>query len=142
MKNGQKVAPNSNCSTPMATLRYPSPSQHEELARALVETLDTGGIGHRMSNFGSFIRGVPSRIGHNAALDAAVACLVNAHTSMIHNKCASEVANPVLYLRAVQTLQASLEDPLQGMSPTTLCASVLLGLVEVSHLPHPHAHFC
>ncbi|KAF2649528.1 hypothetical protein K491DRAFT_610545 [Lophiostoma macrostomum CBS 122681] len=113
-----------------APLRQPSPTQHDGLARALVETLSTGSIGHRMGAFGPFIRGIPARIGHNAALDAAVACLVNAHTSMVQKKGASEVANPVLYLRAVQTLQTCLEDPQQGMSSTTLCASVLLGLVE------------
>lgn len=111
--------------------RQPSPSQHQELARALVEALGTGSVGHRMSAFGPFIREVPGRIGHNPALDAAVACLVNAHSSMVHKKNANEIANPQLYLRAVQTLQMCLEDPQQGMSSNTLCASVLLGLVEV-----------
>lgn len=84
-----------------------------------------------MSVFGTFIQEVPARIGHNRALDAAVACLVNAHSSMVHRKEAEEILNPGLYLRAVQTLQTCLEDPKQGMSPNTLCASVILGLVEV-----------
>lgn len=112
--------------------RQPSPSQHQELSRALVEALSTGGVGHRMSAFGPFIREVPGRIGHNAALDAAVACLVGAHSSLVHKKNATEIASPELYLRAIQTLQGCLEDPQQGMSSNTLCASVLLGLVEVS----------
>jgi hypothetical protein len=115
-------------------IRRPSPSQHQELSRALIDALGTGSVGHRMSAFGPFIREVPARIGHNAALDAAAACLVNAHSSMVHQKSAHEIANPGLYLRAVQTLQICLEDPQQGMSSNTLCASVLLGLVEVSTL--------
>ncbi|KAJ4375299.1 hypothetical protein N0V83_002385 [Neocucurbitaria cava] len=83
-----------------------------------------------MSVFGPFIREVPSRIGHNAALDAAVAVLVNAHTSLIHKKMSNEIVSPELYIRAIKTLQTSLEDPQQGLSTNTLCASVLLGLVE------------
>ena len=110
--------------------RQPSPSQHQELARALLEALNTGGVGHRMSVFGPFIREVPGRIGHNAALDAAVACLVHAHSALVHQKHGSEIANPQLYLRAVQTLQTCLEN--NGRSANTLCACVLLGLVEVS----------
>ncbi len=83
-----------------------------------------------MSVFGPFIREVPGRIGHNAALDAAVAVLVNAHTSLIHRKMSNEIVSPGLYLRAIKTLQTCLEDPQQGMSSNTLCASIILGLVE------------
>jgi hypothetical protein len=112
--------------------RQPSPSQHQELARALLDALSTGGVGHRMSVFGPFIREIPGRIGHNAALDAAVACLVHAHSALVHQRHGSEIANPQLYLRAVQTLQTCLEN--EGRSANTLCACVLLGLVEVGQV--------
>lgn len=85
-----------------------------------------------MSVFGPFIREVPSRLGHNPALDAAAAVLVDVHTSLVHRKMSLEIVNPQLYLRAIKTLQACLEDPCQGMSANTLCASVLLSLVEVN----------
>ncbi|KAH7080795.1 hypothetical protein FB567DRAFT_595132 [Paraphoma chrysanthemicola] len=111
-------------------LRQPSPSQHHELARALINATTTGSSGVRMSVFGPFIREVPSRIGHNPALDAAAAVLVNAHTSLVHKKISMEIVSPQLYLRAIKTLQTCLEDPEQGMSANTLCASVLLSLVE------------
>lgn len=104
------------------------------LVRGLINALTTGSVGHRMSLFGSFITEVPARIGHNAALDAAVACLVHAHSSLVHNRGANEIAPPVLYIRAIQKLQGCLEDPIQGFSPNTLCASVLLSLVEVSNM--------
>jgi hypothetical protein len=84
-----------------------------------------------MSVFGPFIQEVPARIGHNAALDAAVAVLVNVHTSLVYKKTANEIVCPELYIRAIKTLQTCLEDPQLGMSANTLCASVLLGLVEV-----------
>lgn len=85
-----------------------------------------------MSVFGPFIQEVPARIGHNAALDAAVAVLVNAHASLLHKKkTCMAIVSPQLYLRAIKTLQTCLEDPELGMSANTLCASVLLSLVEV-----------
>ncbi|OAK94650.1 hypothetical protein IQ06DRAFT_80220 [Phaeosphaeriaceae sp. SRC1lsM3a] len=111
-------------------LRQPSPSQHHELARALIAATRRGNPGVRMSVFGPFIREVPSRLGHNPALDAAAAVLVDVHTSLVHRKMSLEIVNPQLYLRAIKTLQACLEDPCQGMSANTLCASVLLSLVE------------
>jgi hypothetical protein len=113
-------------------LRQPSPSQHQQLARALIAATTTGSVGHRMSVFGPFIQEVPARIGHNAALDSAVAVLVNVHTALVYKKTADEIVSPELYIRAIKTLQSCLEDPQLGMSPNTLCASVLLGLVEVS----------
>ncbi|KAH8727803.1 hypothetical protein GQ44DRAFT_769867 [Phaeosphaeriaceae sp. PMI808] len=108
-------------------IRQPLPSQHHELARALIAATTTGGLGVRMDVFGQFIREIPSRIGHNAALDAAAAVLVNAHTSLVHKK---TTISPHLYLRAIKMLQTCLEDPHQGMSANTLCASLLLSLVE------------
>lgn len=117
--------------SPSPRLKHsPTLSKDHQLARRLISALTTGSVGHRMSAFGSFITEVPSRIGHNIALDAAVACLVHAHSSLIHNRDADEIAPVVLYLRAIQKLQICLEDRVQGLSPNTLCASVLLSLVE------------
>jgi hypothetical protein len=85
-----------------------------------------------MSVFGPLIQEVPSRIGHNAALDAAVAVLVDAHTSLVNKKSSLDIVSPHLYLRAIKTLQLCLEEPQESISANTLCASVLLSLVEVS----------
>jgi hypothetical protein len=133
----KSTSPRSSSSSPSLSpqspfYRQPSPSQHQELARALLEALNTGGVGHRMSVFGPFIREVPGRIGQSPALDAAVACLVHAHSALVHQRHGSEIANPQLYIRAVQTLQTCLER--HGRSANTLCACVLLGLVEVSQV--------
>lgn len=112
-------------------LRQPSPSQDQQLAYALIAATRTGSAGHRMSVFGSFIQEVPARIGYNPALDAAVTVLVNVHSSLVYKKSANEIVSPELYIRAIKTLQTCLEHPQLGLSPETLCASVLLGLVEV-----------
>ncbi|EOA85073.1 uncharacterized protein SETTUDRAFT_154670 [Exserohilum turcica Et28A] len=111
-------------------LRQPSPSQDQQLAYALIAATRTGSAGHRMSVFGSFIQEVPARIGYNPALDAAVTVLVNVHSSLVYKKSANEIVSPELYIRAIKTLQTCLEHPQLGLSPETLCASVLLGLVE------------
>jgi hypothetical protein len=111
---------------------HPSPTYYQALSRAFIDALSSGGVGHSMAAFGPFMYEIPRRIGHNAALDAAAACLVHAHSSLVQRKPATEVATPRLYLPAVQALQTSLENPREGMSANTLCASVLLGLVEVS----------
>jgi hypothetical protein len=88
-----------------------------------------------MSVFGPFIQEVPARIGYNAALDSAVAVLINAHTSLMYKKTSNDIVSINLYLRAIKTLQSCLEDSREGMSTNTLCASVILGLVEVC-CPH------
>lgn len=99
----------------------------------MIATISAGSVGLQMSVFGPFIQDVPARIGHSPALDAAVAVLINAHTSLMYKKTSDDIVSINLYLRAIKTLQNCLEDTKEGMSTNTLCASVLLGLVEVSH---------
>ncbi|KAF2845433.1 hypothetical protein T440DRAFT_472659 [Plenodomus tracheiphilus IPT5] len=111
-------------------LRQPCPSEHQRLAHALIMAITTGSAGQRMSVFGSFIHEVPARIGHNPALDAAVIVLLNVHASLVHKETAQGIVSPILYLRAITALQTCLEHCQLGRSANTLCASVLLGLVE------------
>ncbi|KAI8939037.1 hypothetical protein NX059_004876 [Plenodomus lindquistii] len=111
-------------------LRRPSQSQQERLAQALISAINNGGAGHRMSVFGPFIHQVPARIGQNPALDAAVIVLLNVHASLAYREVAQAIVSPELYLRAIISLQTCLEHPQLGCSPNTLCASILLGLVE------------
>ncbi|KAF1973305.1 hypothetical protein BU23DRAFT_568325 [Bimuria novae-zelandiae CBS 107.79] len=91
----------------------PSPSPHDRLAQALTKMLNVGEVGYSISAFAFFLYDVPSRIGHNEALDAAVACLIHVHSTMLYKK-----------------LQTCLEDRHEGMSSNTVCAAVLLSLVE------------
>ncbi|CAI6335067.1 unnamed protein product [Periconia digitata] len=121
----------------LSTEAYPSPLlntgipyQQDPLAQALIQALHSKGVGLQLCKLGDFIHKVPSRINHSAALDAAVACLVHAHFTPIHQTNPGEAIDPRLYLRAIRTLNASLEDPQQVLSPNTLCAAVLLGVVE------------
>ncbi|KAL9096928.1 MAG: hypothetical protein Q9165_000892 [Trypethelium subeluteriae] len=71
-------------------------------------------------------------MGESPALDAAAACLANAHSNTLRNQRSSgnQVADPVLYLEALQRLQEALAEPKTGMSIHTLAATTLLGIVE------------
>jgi len=77
---------------------------------------------------------IPKRIGHNKALDAAVESLVHAHVALVNHRNAIENADSKAYLRAVQALQGTLGDRGMWRVSETLCAAVLLGLVEVSFI--------
>ncbi|OAG03637.1 uncharacterized protein CC84DRAFT_1197332 [Paraphaeosphaeria sporulosa] len=105
-------------------------SPHHELARALIEAMETDDAGYSISDFGSFMHEVPCRIGRNAALDTAVACLLRTRSALLSKNTLDNLQTPKYYLAAVQRLQRSLEDPVEGMSSNTLCAAVILSLVE------------
>lgn len=116
---------------PCGPLRTPL---YDGLARALIQAMETDGTGYSISDFGYFMHSVPFRVGHNAALDAAVACLLRTRSDLVSNRSLSNSQTPRYYLTAVQRLQQSLEDRVEGMSSNTLCAAVILSLVEVSKL--------
>ncbi|KAF2445817.1 hypothetical protein P171DRAFT_443417 [Karstenula rhodostoma CBS 690.94] len=128
-KGHSKVAHSSNL--PMSNLYSPlQTSPHDGLARALIEAMETDETGYSISDFGPFMYEVPRRVGHNAALDAAVACLLRTCSAMLSTKTLDDLQTPKYYLAAVQRLQRSLEDRVDGMSSNTLCAAVILSLVE------------
>jgi hypothetical protein len=133
--------PSNGISTVAHVLALPTPQlynpfsavPHDGLARLLVEAMESDNIGYSISDFGSFMQEVPRRVGHNAALDAAVICLIHTRSAVITTKSLNDLETPKNYLAAVQKLQHRLEDRIDGMSPNTLCAAVLLSLVEVSN---------
>ncbi|KAF2238936.1 hypothetical protein EV356DRAFT_516814 [Viridothelium virens] len=111
---------------------FPAHSARYELARALVATFEVPDTGYKLTSFGKYLRDIPRFMGESPALDAAAACLANAHSNMLRNQRSSgdQVADPVLYLEALQRLQEALMEPRTGMSIYTLAATTLLGIVE------------
>lgn len=86
--------------------------------------------------FGSYIRFIPSRIGHNKALDLAVSCLCQAHSMRLQAAPSPEavVKGNKLYGVALQALQECIHDPLRAFQPELLCAAELLATYEVQPL--------
>ena len=113
---------------------YPANSVRYRLTRAFIATLEVPEAGYRITSFGKYMRDIPRYVGESPALDAAAACLANAHSNVMqHPECrGKQVADPVLYLKALQRLQEAIVDPKTGMSTYTLAATILLGIVEVS----------
>lgn len=82
---------------------------------------------------GIFLQFLPARSGHSSALDSTVDCVVGALRDLLRpQQSRNWSATYSAYGRALQQLQASLNDPSRCQAAETLCATQLLGIFEVS----------
>lgn len=83
--------------------------------------------------FGSYIRFIPSRIGHSQALDLAVSCLSQAHSMRLQAQPSTDavVRGNKTYGIALQVLQKSINDTSKAFEPELLCTAELLATYEV-----------
>lgn len=81
---------------------------------------------------GSFFDFVPSRLGHNAALDNAISCLCTIYrgTSSTSHSSGKEIYGT--YAKALASLRTCIDDPSLQLEPETLCASILLQVCELA----------
>jgi hypothetical protein len=115
------------------------PRHHEinPLAPAFIFCLDSKVkeplVPLRMS--GSFFDFVPARIGHNIALDDAVACMsaIYQGTPSISYIADREIYQS--YVKALASLRSCLDDPSLRLEAETLCASIMLQMCEVRIYP-------
>lgn len=85
--------------------------------------------------YGPFLSGVPKRLGHSFALDAATkAFVLSLPPSSYHRK---HPDSSVLqsYVVALEATRIALADPIQSKSIDTLCAAYFLLVCQVSFLP-------
>ncbi|KAL1645818.1 hypothetical protein SLS58_003702 [Diplodia intermedia] len=101
----------------------------EILTSRLVATLNEAGPSNQIKLFGPFIGEVPRRLGSTTALNDATACLTTTHDAIIR-KHSKTTINPQLYAKALKSLHAAIQDPVQVKSTSTLCATVLLAITE------------
>ena len=88
-------------------------------------------------NFGPYLVEVPRRLGFNPALDAASDALVAAHTNFCsHGRFAPQYGLMLKYSRALSALRGALNDPDTAQTPETLCAIMILMIVQVGTLIH------
>ncbi|KIW65542.1 hypothetical protein PV04_07796 [Phialophora macrospora] len=135
----RSTTPSSRKHSPLSLVVTTSPSDQNQLASALVAALDTGSRGYQLRCLGNFICSVPSRIGHNPALDAAVACLLQAHSQLMRDTPHSAFASPTAgyhlpsseYMRALRILQEVIEHPVLGLSSETVCSTILMSYYEM-----------
>ncbi|KAI9749547.1 MAG: hypothetical protein M4579_006832 [Chaenotheca gracillima] len=117
----------------MQLSRNPSNSM-TKLASAFVHKVDpTTDIRYQLVwNFGDYLTEVPRRLGANPALDAASEVLVVAHTdycSRGHRLPSTELL--AKYSHALSLLRDVLDDPFMAHSSETLCAIMILMIVQV-----------
>lgn len=114
----------------MALLHTPH-SEESSLVTSLVRHLEASHDlrYHLPWVYGSFIEDIPRRIGGNAALDAAVAALMSAHSNLLLHRSTPPTISPdilVKYSRALMILRLGLDDPVKAIQAETLCAVMLL----------------
>jgi hypothetical protein len=88
--------------------------------------------GLRLPTIAPYAFEVPSRLGQSSALDDAIACLVNCHSSLRRRvpPCL-DLKQENLYAKALLSLQTAVEDPVEGYSENTLAAVTILNTVEL-----------
>ena len=74
---------------------------------------------------------LPSRIGHNSALDAAMRCLVRAHQSLLCQGKKAVVKYLDDYNEAVALIRKDLNHGQAQTSSETVCAALILSSYEV-----------
>ena len=87
--------------------------------------------------FGPFLTQVPCRLGYYQALDTAADTLVASCTAFFldgHNEPTAQVLTK--YSRALASLRHALDDPCQVNVPETLCAVMILTVVQVLTKSH------
>ncbi|KAL6895092.1 hypothetical protein GGI43DRAFT_429200 [Trichoderma evansii] len=94
--------------------KAPSLSRGEKIALKLAASFKIRPDGYQLHHLGRYIAEIPCRLGHNPALDIAVECLLYPE-----------------YMRALQTLQKVIADPVLGTSAETVCATMLMAHYEM-----------
>lgn len=84
--------------------------------------------GYDVHCYGPVMKELPRRLGHHAALDAAVVAFTAAITSIPAETVSSECLRK--YIMALNTLQKTLDVPSTAYTPDTLCAIYLLTICQ------------
>ncbi|GIJ86872.1 hypothetical protein Asppvi_005770 [Aspergillus pseudoviridinutans] len=79
---------------------------------------------------GSFYRHIPSRLGHNMALDSGISCLCSI---FIERLTGQNTTTAILeeYVKSLRRLRRMLNDSKSNQDAETLCASIILQLCEL-----------
>ncbi|KAK2612207.1 hypothetical protein QQS21_001783 [Conoideocrella luteorostrata] len=90
----------------------------------LVSVLEVTDPGYDVFSFGSFIKEIPKRIGHNPALDAAASAFASAVKGARSKQRSVESLRK--YAISLQAVQNTINDPEKTYSAETLCAIYLI----------------
>ncbi|RDW56990.1 hypothetical protein BP6252_13943 [Coleophoma cylindrospora] len=94
----------------------------------LEEDLESG---TKIHTLGLYLLHVPSRIGHNKALDDATDCICSTYLSLLQPGSRRSQLDRHKYVVALQSLRQCLMDEKQALSSNVLAAAVLLSWYEI-----------
>ncbi|CZR59528.1 uncharacterized protein PAC_09422 [Phialocephala subalpina] len=115
-----------------AKLKSPASTTSERLAAELVQCLRSiENVGFQCRCLGLFMTFLPSRIGYNSALDAAVRCLVQAHQYLLCQGKKTVVECLDDYNEAVALIRKDLNHGQAQTSSETVCAALILPSYEI-----------
>jgi hypothetical protein len=118
----------------------PSSSSYS-LSRKLVWLLEEDiNCGMKIQSLGLFLPHIPSRLGHNQALDDATDCICSTYISIFEPAGRGSNVNRYKYLLALKSLRQYILDESQALSSDVLAAAVLMSWYEVRRHPHTTNH--
>ena len=120
-----------------ALIRTVPPSPSEAIARELLASYKYQEARYQLFAYGDrFADHVVQRVGQSITLDSAIECIVHAYASMRRSELSSQWINKKLYAQALHRLQRSLENPSECYATETLCATLILGILETRFGTH------
>jgi len=86
--------------------------------------------------YGPFLSGVPKRLGHSVALDAATEAFVLSLPPVSHHRKQPDSSVLESYIVALEATRIALADPVQSKRVDTLCAAYFLLVCQVSNISY------
>ncbi|KAH8905683.1 hypothetical protein BR93DRAFT_968924 [Coniochaeta sp. PMI_546] len=80
---------------------------------------------------GSFLPAIPSRLGRNAALDAAIASLCSIYVDHLTTTSMGSSTTIQKYIHTLSALQSCVKDPQLRSQSETICASIIVQMCEL-----------
>ncbi|KAJ9213931.1 transcriptional regulator family: Fungal Specific TF [Paecilomyces variotii] len=128
-----KLSTSAGFGTFRLTIPWPLTSEHDRSGSLLVYIIEdpkSQGL-FPINSHGDYFSFIPSRIGHNVALDASVSCLCGLFIDIFTgNSTISETAIR-RYMSSLRSLRECLDDERKRLESETICASVILQLCEL-----------
>ena len=133
-EQSRSVTPWDNTRQSSVTVTSSPNSEVLILASALASTINLS-VDERFNlvgTYGPFLEYLPSRLGLNKALDAAVAVLVEVHSVLCTRSGIVPVTAISKHSDALQQLRLALDNPERARATETLAAAMILCICEVS----------
>ncbi|KAJ9297387.1 hypothetical protein DTO271G3_4680 [Paecilomyces variotii] len=128
-----KVSTTAGFGTFRLNVPWPLTSEHDRsgsLLAYIIEDPRSQGL-FPINSHGDYFNFIPSRIGHNVALDASVSCLCGLFIDIFTGNSTISETTIRRYMSSLRSLRECLDDERKRLESETICASVILQLCEL-----------